>query len=76
MKRCFLVITFLFAAAMIIASGAEALAEPTCRDLCLSECCTDTTCAKKKQSECYSDCMRSCEYQKTQPKPAYKPPNS
>jgi len=76
MRKYFLALIFLFAAAMLIASGANALAELSCQEKCLSYCCTDSKCTKKKQSECYYDCLNSCNDPRLQTQPAERPPHS
>lgn len=76
MKNYLLGLILLFAAAMLIASGSPALAELSCEQKCLSYCCTDSKCTKKKQSECYYDCLNSCGTTQQQTQPTKQPPNS
>ena len=76
MKKYFLAVIFLFVAVILVASGSPAFAELSCQEKCLSYCCTDSKCTKKKQSECYTDCLNSCNDPRQQKKPAHQPPPS
>ncbi len=76
MKRLLLasILMTLIAAAVILPS-ATAIAS-SCRENCLSDCCTDSRCTKEKEARCYQDCLRDCESAATQPKTdsSTKPP--
>ncbi|NLT23543.1 MAG: hypothetical protein GXX82_10890 [Syntrophorhabdus sp.] len=76
MKRLLLAsaLMALIAAAAILSSP-PAIAS-SCREYCLSDCCTDSKCTKEKEARCYQDCLRDCENAATQPKKdsSTKPP--
>ncbi|HOC46587.1 MAG: hypothetical protein PHT96_06490 [Syntrophorhabdaceae bacterium] len=76
MKKYLLASILLFVAGMLLASGSPALAELSCQEKCLSYCCTDSKCSKKKQSECYYDCLNSCNSSQKQTRPTRQPPHS
>lgn len=76
MRKVFVASMFFLAALILTAAGPSAHAELSCQEKCLSYCCTDSKCTKKKQSECYYDCLNSCNDPQKQNKPVTRPPHS
>jgi len=54
-------------AAAAILSSPPAVAS-SCRENCLSDCCTDSRCTKEKEARCYQDCLRDCDNAAANPK--------
>ena len=76
MKRFLLASTLMaLIAAAVILSSPPAIAS-SCRQDCLSDCCTDSKCTREKEAKCYQDCLRDCENTATRPKTdsSTKPP--
>ncbi len=68
MKRLLLASTMMaLIAAVVILSSPMAIAS-SCRQDCLSYCCTDSRCTKEKETKCYQDCLRDCSNTATTPK--------